>query len=70
VGLDLRITIRCGSLRFPFRAKPKLDALLPDEAGDVPVTAPIRLFTMLDRKEDRASGRHLLTPIYHSKTIT
>jgi hypothetical protein len=51
VGLDLCITIRCGGLRFPFRVKPELDALLADEAGDVPVTAPKRLFAILDRKE-------------------
>ena len=70
VGLDFCIAIRCDGLRFPFRVKPKLDALLPDEAGDVPVTAPKRLFAILNRAEDRAGARHLLTTIDRSKTIT
>jgi hypothetical protein len=58
VSLNLRIAIRCGGFRFPFRAKPKLDSLVSGEAGDVPVTIPKGPFAVLDREKDRASARH------------
>jgi hypothetical protein len=66
-SLGLCITIRCGGLRFPFRVKPKLDALLAKRSRRRTVTAPKRPFAIPNQEIDRASATHLLTTTYYSK---